>query len=88
MAERLGQVDWEKRSELWNRIIYSADLDRMITAKENVSSMGRILGYTLGGNYSEEEKAELFRAIQAYQPERRELPAQASQGVLIKSHIW
>jgi len=78
IATQLGKVDWERKSDLWNRIIFSRDLDRMIPGRENMEAMGRVLGYVLGGNYEQNEKTELFHLLQAYQPERRELPTQIS----------
>ena len=73
---RLGEIDWAKASQLWNRIIYNPDLNRMLTGRENWSFMGDILGFVLGGDYGNEEQDELLRLLKAYQEGATSLPRQ------------
>lgn len=76
IASRLGAIDWSKSSPVWNRIIYNADLGRMITGKENWTIMGDVLGFVLGGSYSNEEQSELLRKLKAHQEGVTALPNQ------------
>ena len=76
IASRLGAIDWRKSSPMWNRIIYNADLKRMLTGRENWNAMGDILGFVLGGTYSTEESGELLRTLKAYQEGATSLPSQ------------
>ena len=76
IASRLGVIDWAKPSSLWSRIIYNSNLKRMITDKENWSVMGDILGFVLGGSYSNDEQGELLRLLKAYQEGTKSLPSQ------------
>ena len=76
IATRLGEIDWEKSSPLWNRIIYNPDLKRMITGRENWSAMGDILGFVLGGVYDNDRQDELLRLLKGYQVGATALPSQ------------
>ncbi len=75
IATRLNRIDWSPGNSLWNRIIYNADQDRMLTARENVQFMGQLLGYVLGAATTDEQKADLLRKLQGYQENARSLPA-------------
>lgn len=76
IARRLGRVDWTKNGPMWNRIIFNPDLNRMLTGKEHWAAMGDILGFVLGGTYTNEEKSELLRRLKAYQQNAVSLPSQ------------
>ena len=76
IATRLGEIDWDKASPLWNRIIYNPDLKRMITGRENWSAMGDILGFILGGVYDSDEQGELLNMLKAHQVGATSLPSQ------------
>ena len=76
IAARLGKIDWSKSSQLWNRIIYNPDLNRMLTGRENWSAMGDILGFVLGGAYNAEEQSSLLAMLKAYQVGATSLPSQ------------
>ena len=76
IATRLGKIDWAKASQLWNRIIYNPDLNRMLPGRENWRFMGDVLGFVLGGEYDNEEQGELLRLLKAYQEGVSSLPRQ------------
>ena len=76
IGTRLGRIDWAKSSPIWNRIIYNPDLNRMLTGRENWSAMGDILGFVLGGSYTNDEQGDLLRLLKAYQEGATALPSQ------------